>query len=357
MASRSASLAGRETEREVNVELDTLRDEALSAILAAADEGTVRDLEVRYLGKKGSVTALTRRIPTLPAEERGPFGRDVNELKQAVAGAIDGRRETLRRAAIDAALADAAFDVTLPGILPRAGSVHPLTQVQDRVEAIFSAMGFDVLDYPEVEDEFHNFEALNIPGDHPARDMQDTFWLESGALMRTHTSPGQIRAMSELPLPLRAVFPGKVFRYEAVDASHEHTFHQIEGLMVDREVSVANLIATMKTALGAVFGRDLEVRLRPGYFPFVEPGFELDMSCLLCAGAGCRVCKGSGGVEFLGCGLVHPNVFRAVGLDPSEWQGWAFGMGLSRLVMMQYGIDDIRHLMGGDIRFLSQFGG
>jgi phenylalanyl-tRNA synthetase alpha chain len=186
--------------------------------------------------------------------------------------------------------------------------------------------------------------------------MHDTFWLQSGHLLRTHTSTGQIRAMGEFKPPFRAIFPGKVFRYEAVDASHEHTFHQIEGLMIDREVSVAHLISSMTIMLSEIFGRELNVRLRPGYFPFVEPGFELDMSCQICSGDGCKVCKQSGWLEFLGCGLVHPNVLRHAGLDPNEWQGWAFGMGLSRLVMMQYGIDNIRHIMGGDIRFLRQFG-
>ncbi|MFT7626349.1 MAG: phenylalanyl-tRNA synthetase alpha chain, partial [Myxococcota bacterium] len=258
--------------------------------------------------------------------------------------------------AIEAELADSTFDVTLPGIAPSGGTVHPLTQVQDEVEEIFLSMGYYVLDYPEVEDDFHNFQALNIPADHPARDMQDTFWLKSGHLLRTHTSPGQIRAMKTYKPPFRAIFPGKVFRYEAIDASHEHTFHQIEGLMIDREVSVANLISAMKIALSEIFGREVTVRLRPGYFPFVEPGFELDMGCMLCDQKGCRVCKQSGWLEFLGCGLVHPNVLRSAGLDPDRWQGWAFGMGLSRLVMMRYGIDDIRHIMGGDIRFLQQFG-
>jgi phenylalanyl-tRNA synthetase alpha chain len=337
-------------------QLEHVEQEALLAIEAAAGEGPLRELEVRLLGKKGSITALTRSISELPKEERGPFGKATNLLKRKINEAIEARRVQLVEGAIHAELSDMNFDITLPGQAPSAGTMHPLTQVQEQVEEIFSAMGYYVLDYPEVEDDFHNFEALNIPADHPARDMHDTFWLQSGHLLRTHTSTGQIRAMGEFKPPFRAIFPGKVFRYEAVDASHEHTFHQIEGLMIDREVSVAHLISSMTIMLSEIFGRELTVRLRPGYFPFVEPGFELDMSCQICSGDGCRVCKQSGWLEFLGCGLVHPNVLRHAGLDPNEWQGWAFGMGLSRLVMMQYGIDNIRHIMGGDIRFLRQFG-
>jgi phenylalanyl-tRNA synthetase alpha chain len=212
-----------------------------------------------------------------------------------------------------------------------------------------------VLDGPEVETEEHNFDALNIPPAHPARDMQDTFWLTNGTLLRTHTSPVQVRGMRKFGPPLRMIAPGRVFRNEEVDASHEHTFYQLEGMMVDRDVSVANLIYFMKTLLSGIFHREVTVRLRPGYFPFVEPGFELDIQCLICGGPGCPVCKQSGWVELLPCGLVHPNVLRASGIDPDEWSGFAFGLGLTRLAMMRYGIDDIRQLQGGDLRFLSQF--
>jgi phenylalanyl-tRNA synthetase alpha chain len=336
--------------------MDELRSQALADIEAANDEIRLRELEVQLLGKKGSVTALSKGIREVPNEEKRAYGQAVNAVKQAVTTAITTARETLREQAILAELSDDSFDITLPGTNRKTGTRHPITHVQERVEEIFLAMGFYVLDYPEVEDDFHNFQALNIPEDHPARDMQDTFWLKDGHLLRTHTSPGQIRAMRTHTPPFRAVFPGKVFRYEAVDASHDHTFHQVEGLMIDRKISVANLISTMQIMLTQVFGQNVTVRLRPGFFPFVEPGFEIDFRCLLCHGDGCRVCKQSGWIEFLGCGLVHPNVLRAGGLDPEEWQGWAFGVGLSRLVMMQYGIDDIRHLLGGDIRFLQQFG-
>jgi phenylalanyl-tRNA synthetase alpha chain len=332
-----------------------LQDAALAAIAAATTEAALRDEEVAALGKKGSITELSKLIAAAPPAERGPIGKAINTAKQAVTQAIEARRAALVDEAIRAETQDLGFDITLPGARPGRGSLHPLTIVQEQLEDIFLAMGFDVLDYYEVEDDFHNFEALNIPAHHPARDMHDTFWTKDGLVLRTHTSPGQIRAMRELKPPFRAAFPGKVYRCEALDASHEHTFHQLEGLMVDRKVSVANLISTMRIILSQVFEREVVVRLRPGYFPFVEPGFELDMQCLLCGGSGCRVCKQSGWVETLGCGLVHPNVLRHAGLDPHEWQAWAFGMGLSRLVMMRYGIDDIRNIMGGDLRFLQQF--
>jgi phenylalanyl-tRNA synthetase alpha chain len=216
-------------------------------------------------------------------------------------------------------------------------------------------MGFTVLDGPEVETEEYNFDALNIPADHPARDMQDTFWLTDGNLLRTHTSPVQVRGMRKLGPPFRMIAPGRVFRNEEVDASHEHTFYQLEGMMVDRDVSVAHLIFFMKTLLSSIFRREVTVRLRPGFFPFVEPGFELDIRCLICGGPGCSVCKQSGWVELLPCGLVNPNVLRLSGIDPEEWNGFAFGLGLTRLAMMRYGIDDIRLLLGGDLRFLNQF--
>jgi phenylalanyl-tRNA synthetase alpha chain len=337
-------------------QIAAIAQQGVNSIEQATDEKGLRDLEIQLLGKKGQITGLTRAISEAPPQERGVFGRAVNDAKKTVTQAIESRREALQDSALQAELTDFDFDVTLPGISKSSGTRHPLTLVQEQVEEIFVGMGFYVLDYPEVEDDFHNFEALNIPKDHPARDMQDTFWLKDGHLLRTHTSPGQIRAMGEYAPPFRAIFPGKVFRYEAVDASHEHTFHQIEGLMIDRKVSVANLISSMKVMLSQIFGREVLVRLRPGYFPFVEPGFELDMNCLLCSGDGCRVCSQSGWVEFLGCGLVHPKVLKAGGLDPEQWQGWAFGVGWSRLVMMRYGIDDIRYLLGGDIRFLKQFG-
>ena len=247
------------------------------------------------------------------------------------------------------------LDLTLPAPGPRPGSLHPVTIIQNEIEDLFTSLGFTVLDGPEVETEYHNFDALNIPPEHPARDMQDTFWLSNGHLLRTHTSPVQVRGMEKLGPPLRMIAPGRVFRNEEVDASHEHTFYQLEGMMIDRNVSVANLIYFMKTLLSAIFHLEAVVRLRPGYFPFVEPGFELDIRCLICGGPGCPVCKQSGWVELLPCGLVHPKVLRMSGIDPEQWGGFAFGLGLTRLAMMRYGIDDIRLLASGDLRFLRQF--
>ena len=336
-------------------ELEALRSEALDSVSSAPAQAELRELEVKYLGKKGALTAILKGMGRLSAEERPTVGALSNQVREALKGAIDAQRSALESAAIEALCADPLFDATLPGPAPGAGSQHPVTTITEHIEDVFRAMGFYLLDYPEVEDDAHNFEGLNIPADHPARDMQDTFWLEDGHLLRTHTSPGQIRAMAEFKPPFRAIFPGRVFRYERLDASHEHTFHQVEGIMIDRDISVANLIHSMKTLLGAIFEREVTIRLRPGFFPFVEPGFELDIQCQVCSGGGCSVCKGSGWVELLPCGLIHPNVLRYGGLDPDEWSGWAFGLGLSRLVMMKYQIEDIRHLMGGDLRFNAQF--
>lgn len=336
-------------------ELAAIRERLLSAVAAATDLAAVRELELAALGRKGEVTALMKRIGALEPTDRREYGAAAGALRKDMEAAIVHRRGAIADALIAAELADTGFDETLPPPPRPPGRLHPLTIVQRELEEVFTSMGFHVLDYPEVESEFYNFEGLNIPSWHPARDMQDTFWLEDGHLLRTHTSPGQVRALHAFEPPFRAVFPGQVYRYEATDASHEHTFHQVEGLMVDREVNVGHLLDSMRTLLSAIFKRDVQVRLRPGYFPFVEPGFELDIQCQVCGGDGCPVCKQSGWVELLPCGLVHPNVLAAGGLDPNEWQGWAFGLGLSRLIMMRYGISDIRLLMAGDVRFLDQF--
>lgn len=335
--------------------MDDLWSEARARIEAATTTADLRDIEVAWLGKKGRITLALRGLGALDPAERRERGQVLNRIKRDIEDALARRRDEVARAEIEARVREERVDPTLPGIPVACGHLHPLTQVLEDVEDLFERMGYHVMDFYEVEDEFHNFEALNIPADHPARDLQDTFYLEDGHLLRTHTSPGQIRAMRTLPKPFRAVFPGRVYRFEATDASHEHTFHQLEGLMIDRSVSVANLLSAMMTMLAGVFGRRVEVRLRPGYFPFVEPGFELDVRCRVCGGRGCPMCKQSGWVEFLGCGLVHPNVLRAGGLDPSEWEGWAFGVGLSRLALLRYGIDDIRWLMSGDLRFTRQF--
>ena len=339
-------------------ELYSLQKEAEQSIADAADEEIIREIEVRFLGKKGAITRVLKGMGALPAEERPKVGQCANEIRAAVTTAIAARRAAMEEEAVRAQSEDPDFDPTLPGLssLPsKAGSIHPVSTVTYHIEDVFRAMGFHLLDYPEVEDEHHNFECLNIPANHPARDMQDTFWLTDGNLLRTHTSPGQIRAMAEFKPPFRAIFPGRVFRYEEVDASHEHTFHQVEGLMIDKNISVANLIHSMKVLVSEILEREVTIRLRPGYFPFVEPGFELDIQCQVCAGNGCSVCKSSGWLELLPCGLVHPNVLRHGGLDPDIWSGWAFGLGLSRLVMMKYQIEDVRHIMAGDLRFSAQF--
>ncbi len=335
--------------------LADLEQTALAAIQAAATPDALEKVRVEILGRKGSLAAVSREMGKIPPEERAAVGKRLNAVKDAVESALEAKQTQFARAALNARLDAEWVDLTLPSPGAPAGSLHPVTQIQSEIEDLFESMGFVVLDGPEVETEYYNFDALNIPPDHPARDMQDTFWMKDGNLLRTHTSPVQVRGMERLGPPLRMIAPGRVFRNESVDASHEHTFYQLEGMMVDREVSVAHLLYFMKTLLQGIFHREVAVRLRPGFFPFVEPGFELDIQCLICGGKGCPVCKQSGWVELLPCGLVHPNVLRFGGIDPDQWNGFAFGLGLTRLVMMRYGIDDIRLLQGGDLRFLKQF--
>lgn len=336
-------------------EIEALATGALARIEAAADMEALEAVRVEVLGRKGTLADFGKLMGKLSADERVAAGKALNGAKTSLEAAFELKKTAFETAALNARLASEWVDLTIPpvGIVP--GSLHPLTQIQNEIEALFVSMGFAVLDGPEVETEFHNFDALNIPPDHPARDMQDTFWIEGGHLLRTHTSPVQVRGMQRLGPPLRMIAPGRVFRNEEVDPSHEHTFYQLEGMMVDRDVSIANLLFFMKTLLGGIFKRDVTVRLRPGFFPFVEPGFELDIQCMVCGGEGCPVCKHSGWVELLPCGLVHPNVLRAGGINPDEYGGFAFGLGLTRLVMMRYLIDDIRWLQSGDLRFLKQF--
>ncbi len=328
---------------------------ARARIEAAKSLDELEPVRIEVLGRKGTLAQASKELGKLAPEERARAGRLLNAIKQELEAALESRRERFDAEALAARLDAEWIDLTLPAPAPPRGHLHPVAQLQAEIEDLFTSLGFAVLEGPECETAYHNFDALNIPPDHPARDLQDTFWLTDGNLLRTHTSPVQIRSMKKLGPPLRMIAPGRVFRNEEVDASHEHTFHQLEGLMVDREVSVAHLVYFMKLMVSAVFHRDVTVRLRPGYFPFVEPGFELDMLCLLCGGSGCPACKQSGWVEMMGCGLVHPNVLRMSGIDPEEWMGFAFGLGLTRLVMMRYGIDDIRYLQSGDLRFLNQF--
>jgi len=332
-----------------------LEKQTVTRIEEAQDAEALEQVRVEVLGRNGELTKPQYSVTRFPPDERKAAGRAFNELKQRITRLLEERKQALATGALEARLRSEWLDLTLPAPGPRPGSLHPVTLIQNEIEDLFTSLGFAVLDGPEVETEYHNFDALNIPPEHPARDMQDTFWLANGHLLRTHTSPVQVRGMEKLGPPLRMIAPGRVFRNEEVDASHEHTFYQLEGMMVDRDVSVAHLIYFMKTLLSAIFHRDVTVRLRPGYFPFVEPGFELDIRCLICGGPGCPVCKQSGWVELLPCGLVHPNVLRMSGIDPDEWGGFAFGLGLTRLAMMRYGIDDIRLLQSGDLRFLTQF--
>jgi phenylalanyl-tRNA synthetase alpha chain len=336
-------------------QLDELRRATLARFAASVSLEELEAARTEVLGRKGALAQISKEFGKLAPEERAALGQLLNSVKQDLETEYDRKKIRFEQADLNERLAREWIDVTLPAPGPRPGSLHPVTQLQQEIEDLFTSLGFAVLDGPEVETEEHNFDALNIPPAHPARDMQDTFWLSNGHLLRTHTSPVQVRGMRNLRPPFRMIAPGRAFRNEEVDASHEHTFYQVEGMMVDRDVSVANLIYFMRTLLSSIFHRDITVRLRPGYFPFVEPGFELDIHCLICDGQGCAVCKQSGWVELLPCGLVHPNVLHLSNIDPEEWGGFAFGLGLTRLTMMRYGIDDIRHLQSGDLRFLTQF--
>jgi phenylalanyl-tRNA synthetase alpha chain len=335
--------------------LSDLESRAAALIDAAVSPDSLESARVEFLGRKGALASIGKDMGKLPPDERAAVGKLLNAVKQNLESRFDARKAAFDKAALDARLAAEWLDVTRPAPGVRPGSLHPLTLIQAELEEYFTSLGFAVVDGPEVETEWYNFDALNIPAAHPARDAQDTFWVEDGHVLRTHTSPVQVRAMEKFGAPLRIIAPGRVFRNEEVDASHEHTFYQLEGMMIDKDVSVAHMLYFMKGLLEAIFKREVTVRLRPGFFPFVEPAFELDIQCLICGGPGCPVCKQSGWVELLPCGLVHPNVLRSGGIDPDEWNGFAFGLGLTRLVMMRYAIDDIRHLASGDLRFLRQF--
>jgi len=338
--------------------LENIKKLTLERIKTIGKLDELEAVRIEVLGRKGELTQILRSLGALSHELKAQIGKLSNEIKNELEKALDDRKNQLSDATIDELLGKEWIDVTLSpltDVQSGTGHLHPISQIQYEIEDIFTSMGFEILDGPEAETEHYNFEALNIPKHHPARDMQDTFWTEDGNLLRTHTSAIQVRGMEKLKPPFRVIGPGRVFRYETTDASHENTFYQVEGMMVDRDISVSHLIYFMKQLLREIFRRDVRIRLRPGYFPFVEPGFELDINCLICGGSGCSVCKQSGWVELLPCGLVHPNVLRFGGIDPGQWSGFAFGLGLNRLVMMRYGINDIRHFLSGDIRFLNQF--
>lgn len=320
------------------------------------------NIRVKYLGKKGLITDLLKGMKDLSNDERKAIGALVNELKQEASNSITEKIEELKQAQIKKEIESMpVFDVSLPTNLDR-GSYHPITLVQRECESIFKSMGFTVEDYSEVVTDYECFEAVNIPKNHPARDMQDTYYLENGQLLKSQTSAAQnaiLRkygdALKNEGKPIKAIFPGRCFRNEATDACHENTFFQMEGMMVDKDISISNLIYFMKTMLSEVFKKDIKVRLRPGFFPFVEPGFELDISCLICGGEGCPSCKHSGWLELCPCGMIHPEVLREGGIDPEEYTGFAFGLGLTRLAMMKYGVKDIRDLNSGSLKALSQF--
>lgn len=318
------------------------------------------NLKAKFIGKQGPMADIMKNLKDATPEEKKTLGAKANEVKTKIEALVGQKMTELELAEINQSLEKDKIDISLTdSVLEKglqAAGFHPVTIIQQEIEDIFISMGFEVLDGPHIEDEYHNFEALNIPESHPARDMQDTFWFaDMKHLLRTHTSTIQVRGMKERKPPFRFVGPGKVFRCERTDASHEMVFHQLEGMMVGENVSIGNLIYFMKTLLTEIFKKEVEVRLRPGFFPFVEPGFELDIKCLICGGKGCSVCKQVGWVELLPCGMVHPNVLKAGGIDSEKYSGFAFGLGLDRLVMMRYGIDDIRHLHSGDLRFNSQF--
>jgi phenylalanyl-tRNA synthetase alpha chain len=341
--------------------LEKLRDKIINEIGAAADSRSLRDLEIKYLGRKGELTIALRSIAALSAAEKKTIGRLANDIKQAVQTAISQAHESLEQGGSRGEVMDATMPV-LPKDRIRHGHLHPISQVLNELEELFSSMGFMVLDGPELESDYFNFAALNIPYYHPARDIQDTFYIdhksksgEYDLVLRTQTSPMQIRAMLKYGAPLRCVVPGRVFRNEATDAVHESTFYQLEGLMIDREISTANLISVMKEMLNGIFRHSVEIRVRPGYFPFTEPSLEVDIKCLICGGTGCPSCKHSGWLEMIGSGLIHPKVLEYGGIDPKKFSGFAFGLGVTRLAMMKYGISDIRLFNSGDLRFLNQF--
>ena len=327
---------------------------ALADVAASASVTALEEVRVHLLGKKGQLTERLKSLGALPPSERPIAGQKINEAKAEIVAALEQRRATLEAAALDAALAAGRIDVSLPGRGQSSGTMHPVTRTRLRIERIFAQAGFEVAAGPEVEDDFHNFEALNIPRNHPARAMHDTFYFADGRLLRTHTSPVQIRALSVRPPPLAIIAPGRVYRNDS-DMTHTPMFHQVEGLVVGEQVSFANLKSMLHSFVERFFERSLGMRLRPSYFPFTEPSAEVDIECVFCRGGGCRVCKQTGWLEILGCGMVHPNVLGAVGIDAERWQGYAFGMGIERLAMLRYGVDDLRLFFENDLQFLKQF--
>lgn len=331
-----------------------IQAEASSAINAAQDVAALELIRVDYLGKKGKLTELLKGLAQLSVAEKPKAGQQVNQAKQQISSLIEAKMLELKERQLLEKLASEQIDVTLAGRNYQAGTLHPVTQVKQRINEYFSRLGFDIVDGYEIETEFYNFEALNIPGHHPARAMHDTFYFGDGRLLRTHTSPVQIRTMEQRKPPFRLIAPGRVYRCDS-DVTHTPMFHQVEGLLIDKQATLAGLKGLLEDFFAYFFGKQLAVRFRASYFPFTEPSAEVDIECTQCAGKGCRSCKFSGWLEVLGCGMVHPNVLKAVNISPDEYQGWAFGMGMDRLAMLYYGIDDLRMMFENDINFLSQF--
>lgn len=335
--------------------LETLEQQALDEIAASESLSVLDDVRVRLLGKKGSLTEQLKQLGQLSAEERPAAGQAINRIKQRIQEAIEQKRSTLEAAILEQRLASESIDITLPGRGDLPGGLHPVSITMNRIQALFTPLGFTVSEGPEIEDDYHNFEALNIPAHHPARAMHDTFYFDAHTLLRTHTSPVQVRVMKQQQPPLRIIAPGRVYRCDS-DLTHTPMFHQVEGLLVDENVSFANLKGLLIDFLHLFFERDdLAVRFRPSYFPFTEPSAEVDIQCVMCSGKGCRVCSHTGWLEVLGCGMVHPKVFEHAGIDNERYTGFAFGMGVERLAMLRYGVNDLRLFFENDLGFLEQF--
>jgi phenylalanyl-tRNA synthetase alpha chain len=336
---------------DIEEDIRKIEKEAQELLAFAKSEEELERVRVSFLGKKGKLTQMIKEIPNFPPQHRPLIGRILNELKNKLSEAIETRLSFLRAISRKGEM----IDVTLPGIRPQYGRKHPLSQVIDEIKSIFIGLGFEVVEGPEIETEYHNFIALNIPPEHPVRDEHDSFYITDDILLRTETSAVQIRVMESRKPPIRIIAPGRTFRRDQVDATHSHTFHQVEGLMVDRGITFSDLKGVLTLFCERMFGKDVKMRFRPDYFPFTEPSADASISCIMCGGEGCRVCSYTGWLEILGCGMVHPQVLRNVGYDPSEWQGFAFGMGVERIAMLKYRIDDIRLFLENDIRFLKQF--
>jgi len=336
------------------IELEQIAREAAAAIAAATELSALDDLRVEYLGKKGRLTGLLKSLGSLSNDERPAAGAKINDVKQALQNQINEHKERLERSALDSKLATETIDVTLPGRTEEIGGLHPVTRTMERIQEFFTRIGYDVETGPEVEDDYHNFEALNIPSHHPARAMHDTFYIDPSTVLRTHTSPVQVRTMENQAPPIRIICPGRVYRCDS-DITHTPMFHQVEGLVVDKDISFADLKGVIDQFLKAFFEADLPVRFRPSYFPFTEPSAEVDIQCANCRGEGCRVCSQTGWLEVMGCGMVHPNVLSSCDLDADQYTGFAFGMGVERLAMLRYGVNDLRLFFENHLRFLKQF--